>query len=175
MSIDIVPIERRRRELHAAIGAETQRHNTTMTALRAELTDAENSIRLEADGIDQAKVMLAEHVLSVYGHYARSGEDRASVIEDAITDLLAGGVKLREQAFGTKDYAHWHGQRSDHSYGCGPRHGSLIFQVGFTRSHLENPRPLTGDEIEAAVYYLRNLERIQAAKAAAHSTAQAAR
>ncbi|RMM59421.1 hypothetical protein ALQ74_03220 [Pseudomonas savastanoi pv. glycinea] len=47
----------------------------------------------------------------------------------------------------------------------GPSPGSVIFSIGIRRSELG--RDLTEAEIEAALYYLRNLHKIQAATASA--------
>ncbi len=59
-------------------------------------------------------------------------------------------------------YDRWYGQRSDHDYGMGPRHGSIIFRIGLVSD--ARHRELTSAERDAAVYYLMNLEAIQAAK-----------
>ena len=126
----------------------------------------ERRLKMDEMGIDTHKVLLAEHIVYVT-EYSKGGEERDSARTDAIHWFATHGPErvpyhdLRSQYFGTKSYDRWHGQRSDHSYGMGPRHGSIIFRIEL----LPEPRKrtLTADEIEAAIYYLTNLERIQAA------------
>lgn len=144
----------------AAAKAEEQR-------LRAELSAAQQAIAVSATGFDLGQIAVAESVLFMRGSYANAGEDRASVVRDAIAEIAtgekAGYHSLWTSALGTKDYARWHGQRSDHEYGYGPEHGSVIFQIGLRKEVLKrDPQTLTATERNACVYYLTNLERIQA-------------
>ena len=104
---------------------------------------------------------LAESVIEVRGSYDKAGDDRVHALQKAIDDLATGATSLKKTYFGTKQYAHWHGQFIECSYGMGPAHGSVIFSIGIRRSELG--RDLTEPEIEAALYYLRNLQRIQSA------------
>jgi hypothetical protein len=151
------------------------------TFLRGQIQARVNVLESAADGIDHDKVTLAKTVLSIRGTYAKAGEDRKSVISDAVKQLSTGEPArphygdLWQYYFGTKSYDRWHGQRSDHPYHMGPGHGSIIFSVELTdrvrknRTHAD----LTADEIEAAIYYLMNLERVQAAEQRAREAAAA--
>lgn len=150
--------------------------------LRGEIQKRAQVLRMSADGIDADKIALAKTVVFVLGEYARGGEDRASVIADAVRQLATGVPidpcyrDIWQRAFGTKSYDRWHGQRCDSEYGMGPRHGSIIFQVG-VNSDVRKTRTqadLTASEIEAAIYYLTNLERVQSAEAAAKAKSEAA-
>lgn len=149
--------------------------------LRGEIQARLNVLESAADGIDHDKVALAKTVLSIRGTYAEGGEDRKSVIADAIKQLSTGEPvrvhygDLWQYYFGTKSYDRWYGQRSDHPYHMGPGHGSIIFSVELTdrvRKNLTHA-DLTADEIEAAIYYLMNLERVQAAEQKAREQAAA--
>lgn len=121
-------------------------------------------------GLDTGKIALAGQVIKVYGAYAQGGDDRAAVIRDAVQWLATGKCAcyrgLDGADFGTKNYDRWHGQRSDHEWG-GPSHGSIVFQVGLK----DRTRQLSPEETEAAIYLLLNLERVQAADAAARAEA----
>lgn len=145
--------------------------------LKQEIQARREVLEMSASGIDLAKVSLAETVLCIGGQYAKGGAARASVVNDAMLQLATGTAKseysnLWNQYLGTKDYAHWYGQRTDCEYGLGPTHGSIVFSVGLTGDvRKRNPKTLTPDEIEAAIYYLTNIERIQSARAAAKSEA----
>lgn len=166
--------EREKIRITAMIREERERHERALKGLRAELELVATNATISANGIDDSKVLHAEHVIYVRGNFEKAGEDRVGCREAAIADILQGGRRLKTEAFGTKNYAHWHGQRSDHGYGYGPKHGSIIFQIGLIKPVLEREGPLTEEEIESAVYYLRNLERIQAAQATAALHAAAA-
>lgn len=173
------------REIHefgGALAAHIEQSKRREAELREEIRKRREILEMSASGIDFEKVALAKTIISVRGTYAKGGDDRASVKADAIKQL-ATGVPIREiygdlwrVAFGTKSYDRWHGQRCDCEYGMGPGHGSLIFQIGL-RDNVRNTRKhsdLAPEEIEAAIYFLTNIERIQAAEADAKAAAVAA-
>lgn len=140
--------------------------------IRFELSLAEQAIQVASQGIDLQLISVAESVIYVGGSYTNAGEDKRSVLDDAIAQIATGEKQSRSnlwsEYFGTKDYAHWHGQRSDHGYGYGPRHGSVIFSIGFKLPVRDRcPQELTEEERQACVYYLTNLERIQSERAKA--------
>ena len=57
----------------------------------------------------------------------------------------------------------------------GPAHGSICFQVGIVRDVRENRKQsdLTPEEVEASIYYLTNIHRVQEAEARAKEQASA--
>lgn len=140
--------------------------------LRAEIAYLEREIRLEGAMIDVGMVDLARTVVLVRGAYEQAGDDRASVVADAIHQIATGEKRgylgLDHELFGTKSYDRWHGQRCDCTPGMGPSHGSLIFQIGLTKQKRENGgvAALTDEEREAALYLLTRLQAVQAAEAA---------
>lgn len=171
--MSITKFEQEKLSLREKIADEKSRHDKAMKSLRAELEEAEAGSNLIAAGLDDSKIAVAKTVITIRGLFEKGGQDRQSVIEDAIADLLDGGPTLKATAFNTKDYAHWYGQRSDHPYGLGPRHGSIVFGVGLHQRLRTAESPVPSDaEIDAAIYYLRNLTRIQATEAMARATAQ---
>jgi hypothetical protein len=121
-------------------------------------------------GLDAEKIALARTILKVEGLYEKAGQDRASVISDAIAWFATGKApcyyQLSSADYGTKSYDRWHGQRSDHEWG-GPRHGSLIFKVGLRDRKAE----ITPEQREACLYYLTNITEIQEAASAAKQAA----
>lgn len=159
----LAELERRRISLNSLIAEEIARHNTSISSFKTELAEANRLIAASADGIDIEVLRLAESVLEVRGSFEKAGEDRGRALQKAIDDLANGAVLLKKQYVGTKQYAHWHGQFIECGYGMGPSHGSVIFSIGIRRSELG--RDLTEAEIEAALYYLRNLQRIQSVAA----------
>lgn len=149
--------------------------------LREEIRERANVLSSSAEGIDIAKITLAKTVIYVKGSFAKAGEDRASVVADAVKQLSTG-EPIREvygdlwlRYFGTKSYDRWHGQRSDHPYWMGPGHGSIIFEVGLVEAIRKDRKhaDLTAEEIDAAIYYLINLERVQASEQKAREQAAA--
>lgn len=180
----MTPLTTAARELHeltASLAKHKEAATVEETRLRGEIEQRHKILELSAAGIDLDKVALARTILYVRGSYSRGGSEKASVIQDAIKQLASGQPvrpiysDLWRQYFGTKDYDRWSGQRTDCDYGCGPRHGSIVFAVGIT-SETRTARTqssLTPDEIEAAIYFLSNIARIQAAEDAARNATAA--
>lgn len=161
---------KRKFELQAELSDLISQAKTKESSLRKDIESCNFILNNSTAGIDQEKVDLAKTILRVRGSYDKGGDDRASVINDVIKQLSTG-VPIREiygdlwrVEFGTKNYDRWSGQRSDHEYGYGPKHGGIVFSVGLTdnvrksKSHGE----LTQEEIESAIYYLLNISKIQA-------------
>lgn len=159
----LAELERQRISLNTLIGEENDRHKKQLASLSKDLAETNRLIAASADGLDLDALKLAESVLEVRGSYDKAGDDRAFALQKAVDDLANGAAALKKAYFGTKSYAHWHGQFVECSYGMGPSHGSVIFSIGIRRSELG--RDLTDSEIEASLYYLRNLQRIQKAAA----------
>lgn len=77
------------------------------------------------------------------------GIARASLIETAIYLIQANPADaLKKGYLGIKNYAHFGDQREDHSYGMGPKHGTIVFRIG--RRDPDAARLLDAD----AIYYL---------------------
>lgn len=162
--MNLADYERRKLELLEQMAVEKKRHHKAVAAIEAELNIAQRACDFILNWIDDGLVLHAEHVLEVWGNYARAGQDAAAMRDEAIAEILKGGGRLVEEYFGTKDYDRWHGQGVSCSYGFGPKHGNVIFSIGLVRIVREREvRPALNEaEINAAVYYLRNLEKIQA-------------
>lgn len=171
----IAEYERRKIELRAQRVEVIKAHQSKLEAIEFEIKTAQEEIERQLVGLDSSIILHAEHIIYVGGKYAKAGEDRAACREQAIQRILAGGREMFSEYCGTKSYDRWHGQHSNHSYGCGPRHGSTIFTIGFTRPvRAREEKMLSEDEINACVYYLRNLERIQEASEKAQMEAATA-
>jgi hypothetical protein len=131
--------------------------------LEAALDAVRHQIGCAKAGLDNARIANALTILKVRGEYARGGQDRASVIRDAIDWLATGQCAayygLDKADFGTKNYDRWAGQRSDHEWG-GPKHGSIVFQIGLQ----DRKRQLSEAETDDAIYFLLNIEAWEAAR-----------
>lgn len=148
-------IEREKAEAKKAFDAEQD-------AMAKRLHTMRRNLAVDAVGLDRQKIERARNVLEIRGSFSRGGDERASVVRDAINVLLDGKPDLRTKYFGTKSYDRWHGQRSDHCYGYGPKHGSVIFAIGLRGDYRE--ADLTPKEVEACVYFLTCIEAIEAAE-----------
>ena len=172
--MELTTAAREKFELEAELAKHEENAKKRAAELRASIRERARVLEMSAAGIDFAKVELAKTVIDVGGSYARAGDDRASVLHDAIKQIsTVEPIRPRygdlwRVYFGTKSYDRWHGQRCDCEYGMGPGHGSIIFRVGLRDAvRKREPAVLTAEEIEAAIYYLVNLERVQAAEARA--------
>ena len=142
----------------------TARAASENVRLKSLIADQKTILLRSEAGLDQEKITLAETIVYA-GTYENGGSDRNDARQDAIKWFATGkgGHRgLKYEYFGTKNYDCWRGQREDHGYGMGPRHGSMCFEIGLKREARE--RDLSDEEREAAIYYLVNLERIQSTR-----------
>lgn len=110
---------------------------------------------------DIGKVQIAESILSISGNpYGNTG-DPGSIAGAAIFDIAKGCVHLKDQYFGNKRYEAFY-QRSDHTYGYGPKHGYIVDRIELRTKYMT--RDLTSDEKDACIYYLANYQKIMSAK-----------
>lgn len=155
--------EKKCREL---IRAHDEQATTERKRLEKALSDVGHQIGCAKAGLDVGFLNEGLEVIKVSGSYIRGGQDRASCIRDAIDWLATGKCsayhQFNEADYGTKNYDRWSGQRSDHEWG-GPRHGSIVFQIGLK----DRKRELTDRERDAAIYFLINIEAWEQAKSSA--------
>lgn len=175
ITTSLAAAERNRLSVYVAIQKEKQRHAEAMRLLMEAYTSAAAQCERMVQGLDEQQIALARTVITVRGTYRNAGKDREQQVEAAITDLLAGAPELRSTYFGTKNYDCWVGQAVRLNYGYRPAHGSVVFAIGLTDKRIATieSRPLTDAETSAAVYYLRNLDKIQQAELAGEAKATA--
>lgn len=151
-------------EAQTALSALHKQFAEEESRLKGIIYENDRLICLARDSIDYVKVQLAETIISV-SKYTGDGE-QGSCIVDAIKQFSLGKAlqykDLWKEFFGTKNYDGWSSQRSDHTYGYGPRHGSTNFKVAIRTSKKQSD--LTSEEVEAVIYYLTNIKNIQATK-----------
>jgi hypothetical protein len=83
---------------------------------------------IETHTIDLQRCLSAMKSLTVEGLPNNPG--RLALIEEAIKRIqLDGTIALKHEYLGFKNYAHFGDQRTDCSYGMGPRHGSIVFSI----------------------------------------------
>jgi hypothetical protein len=149
--------------INKLIKKEKQRHESEMKSLDNARLAARRIVEASTAGLDSDKIQLAETVIYAQGNYGH-GDDFAAV-KEAISDIANGCKNLRVEYFGTKNYAHWFHQGTQHGYGYGPSHGSVVFSIGLLPE--ARRRDLTPDEADAAIYYLSNIGKVFKAREAA--------
>ena len=178
--MNLASVELSLNELRAEADSESRRFQVAMAAFKAREASLLEQRATLLNGLDLQKVELARTVLAVSGAYSNAGMwrandqgpyDRDEVVSDAALDIAKGGDRLRKERFATKVYDRFVGQRSDCEYGYGPRHGSINFSIGLTQE--ARKRQLSAEEIDAALYLLGNLVKVEAAQAAARQQAAA--
>lgn len=76
---------------------------------------------------------------------------REDLLEEALRLLQEHPTDwLKDQYMGIKRYAGFGDQRSDHPYGYGPKHGSIIFEIG--RGHKYDPAKIE-DYIQFLLFF----------------------
>lgn len=128
--------------------------------INAEIERLRRLEAVAAAGVDIAKVQLAETILVVEGQPSIHVDGRC-IADEAIRDLATGCRHLKKEFFGNKRYDSYY-QACDCSYGMGPRHGSIVDEVGLNRD--ARGRELTAEETDACIYYLMNYSTIKLAK-----------
>jgi hypothetical protein len=99
--------------------------------------------------IDREKCLRALKHIRLQG--LPTTNERKALIEEAITLIQRNGSEaLKSGYIGYKNYAGFGDQRTDCSYGMGPRHGSIVYSIGRTNMGTESVT-LGDDEI----YYLQ--------------------
>jgi hypothetical protein len=179
--MDLTTAAKEMHQLRSDLAAHIDDAKKREAALREQIRLRATVLSSAVEGLDMGKITLAKTIVYVRGSYGRAGEDRASVIGDAIKQLATGEPNravygdLWCEYFGTKNYDRWSGQRCDCPYGMGPSHGSICFEVGLTSDVRKSRQQgdLTAAEIEAAIYYLTNIQRVQEAERKASEQAAA--
>lgn len=141
----------------------------SIATLRSEARELSRQVALDGALLDNSKISLARTILVIRGQYANGGDDRASVVQDAIRFFVDGPrpyKDLRNCYFGTKSYDRWFGQRHDGPYGTGPTYGSTIFSIGLL-PNARSREAFAPEELEACLYFLTRLEKIQSVEGAA--------
>lgn len=161
-------------QLYAQRRQELDRHAAALAGIERDLAKSRADIDLLVKGMSTDRIALGESLLEVCGNYVTAGEERAACVGKVMDEIGRGGGTLVHDYQGTKNYDRWHGQHIQCSYGCIPRHGSVIFSIGLrpaVRKRQPMPddpaRVLTAEEADACMYYLMQIHTIHAARAAA--------
>ena len=139
---------------------EIDRHAKELSRIEEGLLELNKKVKLIASHFDPQKIERGKNVVEIKGQVFPG--ERQKVVQDAIIQMTRGGGALHHEYFATKNYDRFIDQRSDTDYGYCPKHGIIVFSIGITRQFRQ--RTLLPEQVEDAVYYLKNLSKIQAAE-----------
>ena len=145
--------------------------------LKSKIQEVQTQIKMLNSGLDLGKIRSAEAIIYVAGKYLNGGTARNTVINDVIAWFCelepVNYPNLWQRYAATKDYDRWSGQRQDCEYGFVPKHGRIVFEIGIHRdlrqawpADTKPSHAFAPSDIEAVVYYLNNIERIELTKEA---------
>lgn len=163
----LVKAQRALRNISSQIRTLTNDYLEEKEKLQKAFKEQQEIIAQTQVGLDMPKINLALETLECRGELREHGrsellDNRVRVTEIAITEILKGGGKLWLEYYGTKDYSGFLDQFFSCRYGLVPSHGYSTFSVGLSRTVRQRKyKALTQTEIEACVYYLTNLPRLQ--------------
>lgn len=181
MKLEKTELAKELNELRTKLSAHLAESRQIEMDIKERIKNVSVALFSSEENIDFEKIALAKTIVCVEGLYSKGGEARDSVVRDAITYFATKHARrglsrrglyndLWRCRYATKNYDRWQGQRADCEYGYEPRHGYICFSVGivtYVRSELEFS-DLTPEEIEASIYYLSNLEKVQEIEAKAN-------
>ena len=162
----LVELTQRLRDLYEEEAIFTKEYQTRKKEVTCKIMTTREELTQETMGLDSGRILRARAYVGVEGlHYIVKGVgDTQEMLRDAINAIADGGRRLLHEYFGCKNYDRWTCQRSDHTYGCGPRHGSTVALIGLTRP-IRDAMRAHGTELSMGarddiLYMLYNLERI---------------
>jgi hypothetical protein len=133
---------------------------TNKNKLISEINGLKRIEDIAQNNIDIIKVQLAETILNIHGDpYGKADITFNSpvIAELAINDIANNCLHMKTKYFGNKKYEGYY-QRSNHEYGFGPKHGTIVDEIGL-KSNVRN-RELTDDEKDACIYYIKNYMKL---------------
>lgn len=136
-------------------------HIDQLQAIDKELQTLSDAIGLHKGGLDLEKIATALEILEIRGNAAKYQNAPAfkRLVASAIGILSNPAQEFfsREHLW-IKEYASFGPQGGTSEYGLGPRHGRIVFSIGFNRDWRGQELGNTGRE--ACLYYLYNLIQI---------------
>lgn len=146
--MNLLEIEKRIIELNDENERRTKEYKAFYENHKNKIQELEEGKKLLLKDLNADKINIAKNILYLY----MPRRAYSDLIYLAIKDLASGCNLMKHKYFGAKDYNRWSGQREDHEYGYGPKHGNTVFALGLKQPN----RKLTDHEIECCLYYLGN-------------------
>jgi hypothetical protein len=146
---DRVSLEEDLTELHDKYTSESNKLISKINELRR--LESLNKV-----GLDTDRIQKAETLIKVYGDIYTISEPPKSIAELAIEDIAYDCKHLCKEFYGNKRYESFY-QRSDHQYGFGPKHGSIVDYIGLRKPNIN----LSDEDKNNCIYYLQNYNLIR--------------
>ena len=104
--------------------------------------------------VDLERIKNGIEFINVNGIISEQYPKRIKLIEEAINDVQTGFNHLKKEYYGIKNYGQFGDQRADCSYGMGPTHGSIVFEIELTSKARKNIEDINTDDVYNIVYTL---------------------
>jgi hypothetical protein len=153
--MDLIEVEKRLQELYARRKEINENYETLKKANDYEIQVQISYRDLLLENIDIDKVKTATALVYVSGLKWVGCGDTIDAIDDAIADAVIGFAKLRKEFIGCKNYDRFTCQRSDHPYGYGPKHGSIVFRIEL----LDKLYSCSDEQLDCCIYFLQKLKQ----------------
>ena len=137
-----------------------QAHLKKIVAIDKAITEMDRLEKLSLSGLNIQKIQMAEKIIYCSGDVDKLVDGRI-LTEVAALDIAKGHPHLKTMYFGNKRYDGFY-QSSDHAYGYGPKHGSIVDRISMKDE--SRGQVLCEEEIEACIYYLKNYSKIKTAR-----------
>jgi len=161
MSTTVMELQQRLMRIRKEREEEMKRHKTAMAGISEVEQQISESLSAFKLGLDLELMDLAKTVVRAENY--KDTPRRREAVQAAINEIANSAAPLANEYQGVKIYSGFGEQRSNHGYGCRPRHGSIVFKV----EAVVRDREWTEAEREAAIYFLMNIGAVTKARAAA--------
>lgn len=134
-------------------------YSKTMNNLEQRRATLKALLEAAKNNIDVARLIRGEEVLGIKGKSNPNSRAQKELVQDALKDVALGCPQMMKEYFGLKNYDRWTEQGSNHTYGCVPRHGSIVYSIELKqRWRGSNAEKLTPQHLEDALYLLYNID-----------------
>lgn len=116
---------------------------------------------LYLENIDISTYNNAKRFIEIKGLHRYGEGETSDVVRQLIHDISNNKLNILKQYYGAKDYAGFVCQASNHNYGYGPSHGSIVFSIRATDAWRKGEISPTDDDIDNILYVLENLKKIK--------------
>lgn len=148
-------IELKIKSLKEEYSLENQRHEKEVNRIITAIKKAEKEKDIVLAGFNKDKIDIAQAIIYCKGIKTNYGKgDTIKTVKNCINDVLDGFKQLKKGYFGCKNYYDFICQGSNHPYGFGPSHGSIVFEIGLKQSFRMEPEKITDIQVDAILYHL---------------------
>lgn len=146
-------------DLYARKAELEKEHKSTIDDMQEKIAELNRLEVLAISDVQIDQVQIAEEILYTRGDPSKNCEGRTLTTAAAL-DIANDCKHLRGRYFGNKTYSGFY-QQCDCEYGMGPKHGTIVEEVGLKREYRD--KDLTDEQKNACIHYLRNYSKIKQA------------